>query len=90
MANDQPFVDQPSPPISTTQSTVEKNIHGADIGFPEDEHARAITYAQHLTDMANGHKQIVEMLGGNRAAAESLHRKTIALTNAAPPYVDMP
>jgi len=93
---DTPFVDLSSPPRSNEQPIAgDANVRGWDFqSDPQvpaaDEWWRATQYAQHLTDMANGHARIVAMLAGNREAAESLQRKTLALTRAAPPHVDMP
>jgi hypothetical protein len=88
--NDQPFVDLPKPPASTTQPTSDADIRGYDHEDIDDEYAKATAYAQHLTDMANGHERIVNMLRAPVEPYLSLERKTKPLTEAAPPHVDMP
>lgn len=88
--NDQPFVDLPKPPASTTQPSSDADIRGYDHEDIDDEYAKAMAYAQHLTDMANGHEKIVAMLTAPVGPYLSLQRKMLPLTNAAPPHVDMP
>ncbi len=90
MPNDTPFIPLPSPPRSPSQSDSDADMRGYDFGptVPNDDGARARAYAIHLNVMAQGKRDVLMRLVGSRSALKTLWRKTMALTDAAPAYVE--
>lgn len=90
MANDQPFVELPSPPRSPSQDSRSQDIRGNDFGptVNDDDGLRARAYAAHLLAMARNKRDMVLKLKGSATAFRSLWHKTAPLTDGVPPYVD--
>lgn len=87
MANDTPFVELSSPPRDANQPLSEADKRGVDFN---GEYLKATGYRDHINTMDAGKKRLLDMLKGSQAAADSLQRKTQALTDSAPPYIDSP
>lgn len=90
MANDTPFVDLPTPPASSNQPVKEANIRGNDFAATstDDEYLRAIAYRDHIVAMTRNKRANLLLLAGSKEAYQSLQRKTLPLTEAAPPYIE--
>jgi hypothetical protein len=103
VANDTPFVPLPTPPASFYQPVKEADIRGHDFtpsGYPDystgyaapstdgDEYLRAIAYREHLVAMTRNKTAHLLALRGSRTAYAELQRKTLALTESAPPYIE--
>lgn len=85
--NDTPFVPFPSPPADPTQSVAEQDLHGID---RDDEHERAMLYVAEQKAIATKMREHLLKLNGNVEARKNLHRKTVARTTSAPPYLESP
>lgn len=90
MANDQPFVELPSPPRSPSQTPADADVRGNNFGPTEndDETVRAIAYREHLVAMTRNKTANLRALGGSKEAFRTLQHKTLPLTQAAPPYIE--
>lgn len=87
--NDTPFVDPPSPPISSNQPIREADLRGWDHSTgDDDEYMRAIAYRAHIVAMTQNKRANLLKLAGSKEAYKSLRRKTVALTESAPPYIE--
>jgi hypothetical protein len=92
MPNDQPFVELPQPPRSFAQPPTEADIRGNDFAraVNDDEYVRATAYRDHILSISqNKVTTILGALQGNPTAYRSLQHKTLALTRAAAPYLDV-
>lgn len=90
MANDTPFVDLPTPPASANQPVKEADIRGHDHAnsLTDDEYLRAIAYRDHIVNLTRNKRATLLSLRGSKEAYKTLQRKTLPLTDSAPPYIE--
>lgn len=56
--------------------------------FKEDEYLKATAYREHLVNLTRKKRENLLRLAGSKEAYKSLQRKTLALADSSPPYIE--